>query len=114
MIIGLITFPIGGRRLGQGEAIADIAGVRHVRAAAQILPGALAGTLHIVINGQSPSPYFYAGTFGLVRAVTFGLDQFQLVGLIGKFAASFLVAYIAPHKTLPAFHDFLHPFFQVF
>ena len=52
LVVGLVTLPVRGRELCQGEGIGQVLGRGHMGAAAQILPCHLAIATHIVVDRQ--------------------------------------------------------------
>src|SRR5699024_5073015 len=53
--IGLVAAPVGRRRAGDGEAVADELGVRQVGTAAQVRPHDLALAIDVLVDGEIPS-----------------------------------------------------------
>ena len=104
--VALVAPPVGGRRLGQGDRI-DVAGVRHVRPAAQVGPGNLTGASDIVVHGQlSPTDLDRAAVVGRRPALV--ADQFELERLIRLFVDGLLVADLTADETLAFLDDRLH------
>ena len=106
--VALVASPVGGRAAGQLER-RDVFGGGDVRAAAQVAPNPFAGTgIEVVVGGQLVAADLHdVGVAGLV------VDEFELVGLVGKLAAGLILGLVDPPvEQLPFLDDLAHPLFQ--
>ena len=106
LIVLLIPAPVGRRAAGQAVG-GNVAGVRHVRAAAQIKPGHGIVALEVVVDGQFASPDLDAGTV-VVRGVSLEPDELQLVRLVGQLLAGFVVTDDPATEPLALLDDLGH------
>ena len=89
----------------------DVAGVRQVRAAAQVLPDHVAVTVDVVVEAE-----FLFGDLGGGGRVEVGLlvlDQLDLEGLVGLFLQGLLLAHGAAAEGLGGLDDALHALLDV-
>src|SRR5699024_5913874 len=56
--------PVGGRRAGEREPVADEPGAGQVGPAAQVLPGDLSPAADVVVDGQLAGADLHRGTLG--------------------------------------------------
>ena len=81
-----------------------------VRAAAQVLPAALAGLgVEVVVDGQLAAADLHVGASVGVGAAALEADQLQLVRLVGQLGAGLVVGDHAPGEPLARLDDLLHP-----
>ncbi len=104
--VALIATPVGSRGAHELKSL-DVAGVRDVRASAEVLPLDVALAVHVVVDRQLASTDLDGGTV-LAACRTLVLDQFELEGLCRKLDAGFLVADFAAHELLTLLDDLLH------
>ena len=110
LVVGLVTLPVRGRELCQGEGISQVFGRGHVGAAAQIFPCYLAITTHIVVDRQLATANFDRGA---LSTLTLGANELQLVRLVGQLLASGLLSSDPTHEALILFDDSLHPLLEL-
>ena len=111
LVVGLVALPVGGRRLRQGEAVAQILGGGHVRAPAEILPGRRPVPPDVVIDGEFGSPDLHRRTLGLMVAL--GADEFEFVRLVGELDAGLLLGRHTTHEALVLLDDALHALLEI-
>ena len=97
LLVLLVAAPVGGGDAGERPAVADHAGVRQVRAAAEVLPDRLAGLrVDVVVDGQLARADLDAlrrverGGVAVLHAAL-QADQLQLVRLAGELGARLVV-----------------------
>jgi hypothetical protein len=111
LIVPLITAPV--RRGVPGERKGrDVAGVRHVWTAAQVLPGNRIIASQVVIDRQLTNAHLSARFVILASRGLVG-DQFQLVRLGGELGARPVVAHRATAEALPLLDDLGHRFLDI-
>ena len=106
LLVGLVAAPVRRRAAGQGEGL-EVAGVRHVRAAAQVLPGHAAVPADVVVDRQLPRADLDRRALGGV-VVALQPDQLQLVRLVGEFGPGLLVGDRPPDEALALLDDPVH------
>ena len=101
--------PVGGGAAHQLEGVAEHLGGRHVRAAAQVAPGAGAVAAHVVVDGQLGAAHLDGRALGrgLGRAAL-EADQLALVRLAGQLDEGVVVGDLAPLEGLALVDDALH------
>ena len=108
LLVALITAPVRRGVAGERER-RDVAGVRHVRTPAEILPGNGIVPPEVVVDGELAGTDLDTGP--VVVAVT-GLalvgDQLQFVGLGGELAARLVVGHRPATEPLPFLDDLGH------
>ena len=109
--IGFASAPVCGCRTLDLERL-DIASVRQVRSAAQILPHHIAVTVDVVIEAQFLATDFGGGFWIEVGFLVF--DEFNLVRLIGLFCQSLLFGHHAAAEGLGGLDNALHALFDLF
>ena len=97
--------PVGGGHALQLEGL-DEAGVRQVRAAAQVLPDGVALAVHVVVHAQLGLADL-GGGLGVERGLLVS-DQFELVRLVGLLGAGLLFGDRAAAERLRGLDDPLH------
>ncbi|MPM33812.1 hypothetical protein SDC9_80393 [bioreactor metagenome] len=106
LLVLLVTAPVGGRGPGQREG-RDVAGVRHMRAAAEVLPGAFAVAPDVLVDGQVTGADLHRRpVLGVGRALVG--DQLELERLVGQLDAGLLIGDDPPPETLLLLDDPLH------
>ena len=103
--------PVGGGAAGEPER-RDVAGGRHVRAAAQVAPHQIPGVrVQVVVDGQLAG----ADLDGLFAAhIRFQVDQLELVGLGSQLGARrFRRIDHPPGEPLAGLDDLAHPLLDV-
>ena len=90
----------------------DVAGVRQMRAAAQVLPDHIAVTVDVVVEAQFLAADF-SGSFRIEVGLLV-LDKLELVRLIGLFGEGFLLGHHAAAEGLGGLDDALHALFDLF
>ncbi|CAB4907052.1 unannotated protein [freshwater metagenome] len=110
----LTTSPVRGCHPCERETVTDHACIGQVRPAAQIFPDRFTrGRIDVVIYGQLGSAHLdvLVVTARRLHNRTLEADEFEFVGLVGKFCTSLVFGYHAAHKTLTrtdnAFHGLL-------
>ena len=105
--------PVGGGAAHQLEGVAEHLGGGHVRAAAQVAPGAGAVAAHVVVDGQLGAAHFHRGAFGRVfRRPALEADQLALVRLAGELDERVVVRDLTAHEGLALVDDALHDLLQ--
>ena len=110
LIVGLVALPVGGRRLGQREAVADELGGGQVGAAAQVLPGHRAVAAHVVVHGERRAADLDGRALG---ALALRGDELELVGLLSQLNHGLLLGDLAAHEALAFLDDALHALLEV-
>ena len=107
----LVAAPVSGGVASQREG-RDVAGVRHVRAAAQVLPRGRAVATQVVVDGQLAGTDLGTGPLVVARRALVG-DQLELVRLVGQLGSSLLVTHQASAEALPLLDDRAHALLQL-
>ncbi len=105
-LVGLIAPPVRGRGAHQRDG-RDVAGVRDVRPAAEVLPGHRVVAAQVVIDRQLALADLDTGTVVGGRRALVG-DQFQLVRLVGQLGPGLVVADRPAAEPLPLLDDLDH------
>ena len=101
--------PVGGGAAHQLEGVAEHLGGGHVRAPAQVAPGAGAVAAHVVVDGQLGAAHFDARPFrGRLGRPALEADQLALVGLVGELDERVVIRDLAAHEGLALVDDALH------
>ena len=105
LVVRLVTLPVGGRGLGQGEAVADQLGGGQVGAAAQVLPGDGTVAADVVVHGEGCAANLDRGALGTLALRG---DELELVGLLGQLNHGLVLGDLAAHEALAFLDDALH------
>ena len=108
LIVRLVALPVGGRGLGQREAVADELGGGQV--GAQVLPGHRAVAAHVVVHGERAAADLDGCT---LSALALRGDELELVGLLGQLTGGLLLGDFSAHEALAFLDDALHALLEV-
>ena len=103
--------PVRGRDAREGPAVADHAGARQMRTAAEVLPDDFAVAVHVVVDRELAGADLDRRALGGLLARTGAAlqpDQLELERLGGQFGACLLVADDATDEPLALADDALH------
>ena len=104
------TTPVGGGGTLDLEGL-DVAGVRQVRTAAQVLPNHIAITVYVVVEAELL--FGDLGGGGRVEVCFLVFDQFDLKGLVGLFLQSLFLSHGTAAEGLGGLDDALHALLDV-
>jgi hypothetical protein len=105
----LAAAPVRAGAAHERPAVADHAGVRQVRASAEVLPAELSGLrIDVVVDGEFGAADLDAFVVGSRLRAALQPDQLELVGFVGQLGTGVLLGDDATDEALPLLHDLLH------
>ena len=110
LVVRLVALPVGGRGLGEREAVADQLGGGQVGAAAQVLPGDGTVPADVVVHGQVAPP---TSTDAPSAPLPFVVTSSSLYGWAASSRVASSSENFAAHEALAFLDDALHTLLEL-